>query len=57
MKSTDIKNVKYGVQTISKIKYSAQTIWEKIKYILSCFSNGYWINDKRWTNNDGWKNN
>lgn len=57
MKSTDIKNIKYGVQTISKIKYSTQTIWEKIKYILSCFSNGYWINDKRWTNNDGWKNN
>lgn len=57
MKSTNIKNIKYGVQTINKIKYSTKIIWEKIKSILSCFSNGYWINDKRWTNNEGWKNN
>lgn len=57
MKSTDIKNIKYGIQAIGKIKYGLQTIWEKIKSVLSCFSNGYWINDKRWTNDEGWKNN
>lgn len=54
MKSTDIKNIKYGIQAINKIMYGFNIVWESI---LSCFSNGYWINDKRWTNNEGWKNN
>ena len=27
--------------------------WEAVK---SCFGRGMWINDKPWSNNDGWRN-
>lgn len=56
MKSTNINNIRYGIQTISKIKYGLKTIWEVVSNILGCFTSGYWINNKRWTNHEGWKN-
>jgi hypothetical protein len=29
-------------------------VWQGIR---SCFSGGFWVNEKPWTNTDGWKNN
>lgn len=28
-------------------------VWQAIK---SCFGLGYWVNNKEWSNNDGYKN-
>ncbi len=33
---------------------NGKLIWQN--QIISCFSNGYWINNSPWTNNLGWKN-
>lgn len=31
----------------------ARLVWTAIK---SCFGAGFWVNDKPWLNNEGWKN-
>lgn len=34
--------------------YKGRTLlWEAVK---SCFGRGMWINDKPWSNTDGWRN-
>lgn len=47
-------SIRYGTRTIMSIYKGARVIWEGIK---SCFGKGFWINDKEWNNEDGWKNN
>lgn len=41
-------------KTISVVRYGAVLVWQAIR---SCFGKGYWVNDKPWRNEDGWKNN
>ncbi len=36
------------------VYYGAHLVWEKVQ---SCFGKGYWLNEKPWTNEIGWKNN
>lgn len=39
--------------TIQAVYQGLKLIWQ---YIRSCFGRGYWINDKQWSNTDGWAN-
>lgn len=47
--TTVIKSNKY----IASIYQGSRLVWQ---YIRSCFGRGYWINEKPWSNTDGWKN-
>jgi hypothetical protein len=47
---------RYGKQIIEVHKHidnEWRVVW---MYIQSCFGRGYWINDKPWSNTDGWIN-
>ena len=44
----------FGTQAIIAVYKGLSLVWTAIK---SCFGKGYWINDKPWSNIDGWKNN
>lgn len=46
--------VNAGKITIGHIKYGVLLVWEAI---MGCFTKGYWLNNKKWTNDRGWKNN
>ena len=43
-------------QRILAVHTQGQMIWpeEIINEILSCFSNGYWIDEYPWADNDTW---
>lgn len=30
-------------------------VWSKLKDLLSCYANGYWIDQYPWTDNTPWK--
>lgn len=30
-----------------------RSVWQ---FIRSCFGRGFWVNDKSWSNGDGWRN-
>lgn len=49
-----IEVVNYGKQAINKIYHGSRVVWESI---ASCFTKGFWLNNKPWTNTKGWKNN
>ena len=46
---TIIKSNKY----IAVVYQGSRLVWQ---YIRSCFGRGYWINEKPWSETDGWKN-
>ena len=46
--------VNAGRVAIDKIYSGALLVWEAA---LGCFTKGYWLNNKKWTNDRGWKNN
>ena len=50
----EITSVNYGSKAIATIYKGATLIWQAIR---SCFGKDFWINDKPWNNEDGWKNN
>ena len=52
-KNKNISQIYYGGRPIKAVYRGLRLIWQKI---LSCFSAGYWINDKNWDNESGWKN-
>jgi hypothetical protein len=39
--------------TIQTVYHAGYVIWQAIK---SCFGSGWWVNEKPWMNNEGWKN-
>lgn len=47
---------KYGKITWSLVRIykGASLFWEAIR---SCFGRGFWVNERQWSNEDGWKNN
>lgn len=50
-KFVDLVNA--GKISINKIMSGVHKAWEAA---LGCFTKGYWLNNKRWTNDRGWKN-
>lgn len=46
---TIIKTNRY----VAAVYQGSRLVWQ---YIRSCFGRGYWINEKPWSETDGWKN-
>lgn len=42
--------VNFGKTAIGQIKYGVILVWE---YIMGCFTKGFWLNNKKWTNDRG----
>ena len=54
----DITDVYNGSKTIIAVYKGLRLIWRKVVDIvdtLSCYFNGYWIDEYPWTDNTGWK--
>lgn len=47
------KGTSEGPKVVSAVYKGLYLLWQFIK---SCFGRGYWINDKMWSDQDGWKN-
>lgn len=43
-----------GKKVIAEIRRGAILVWQAVR---SCFGKGYWVDDKPYDNEDGWKNN
>ena len=41
-------------QPILAVHTQGQIIWPEEIILLSCFSNGYWIDEYPWSDNDTW---
>jgi len=48
-----VNSIYKGTRIITAVYKGARLLWQ---YIKSCFGRGYWINDKMWSDRDGWKN-
>lgn len=48
----EVVGVNIGTRAISAIYKGASVVWQ---YVRSCFGKGFWINEKPWLDNDGWK--
>ena len=42
-----------GAKAIEAVYLGAVLVWEAIS---SCFGSGYWIDNRPWSNTDGWRN-
>lgn len=42
---------------ILSVYTQGQLIWPEETIILSCYCNGYWIDENPWTDNTSWKDN
>lgn len=49
----EVSLVYYGEKAINTIMKGSRLVWQAIR---SCFGAGYWVNEKPWINNEGWKN-
>lgn len=49
----EVTDIRVGGKVIASVRKGVHLVWEAIR---SCFGKGFWINDKPWNNNDGWKN-
>lgn len=50
----NISGIYVSGKSIKAIYRGSLLLWEAVK---SCFGKGFWISDKPWLNDDGWKNN
>lgn len=49
----DVEGIHVGKKTIVAVYEGLHLVWEAI---TSCFGSGWWINDRPWKDDDGWKN-
>lgn len=52
-KEREITAIYRDGKTFTNVYFAERLVWQAIR---SCFGRGYWINEKPWINNDGWKN-
>lgn len=45
--------IKVGTKVVTKIYAGLKVVWQSI---LGCFTEGYWLDTKGWTNDQGWNN-
>ena len=50
----DITGVYSGSRDIIRVYSGLQLVWSKITEILSCYANGYWIDDYPWVDDNKW---
>ena len=48
-----IGSVAYGTKVIQAVYRGLKLVWQSVR---SCFGSGAWINEKPWSNDEGWKN-
>ena len=49
----EIISIFKGNKAISYVYKGSRLVWQAIR---SCFGAGYWVNEKPWINEEGWKN-
>lgn len=49
----EIAVIYHGKKVIAEIRRGAILVWQAVR---SCFGKGYWVDDKPYENEDGWKN-
>ena len=49
----NVTTIYKGRRHFAAVYQGAKLIWQ---YVRSCFGRGYWINDKAWSNDNGWAN-
>lgn len=52
-KNKEIVAIYHGKRAISEVSRGLIVVWQAIR---SCFSKGYWANEKGWINDESWKN-
>lgn len=50
----DVVNIYIGSKPLNSIYKKDKLVWGKTKEILSCFSNGYWIDAYPWVDSQVW---
>lgn len=50
----DISGVYSGSTDIHKVYKGLILVWSKITEILSCYSNGYWMDEYPWVDDNAW---
>ena len=53
MIGNNLNYVTLGDKIISVIYLGGKLVWSAIR---SCFGSGRWLNDRPWSNTEGWKN-
>lgn len=51
-----IGSIYYNGRAIKAVYAGQHLVWTKDSQILSCYANGYWIDEYPWTDNTPWKN-
>lgn len=49
-----ISDVYRGSRAIAAIYNGHRLVWTKIRQIISCYSNGYWIDEYPWVDEQCW---
>lgn len=52
----DIIGVYSGSKIIVRVYNGLKLVWSKVTEVLSCYANGYWMDNYPWTDNTPWNN-
>ena len=52
-KGKKISAIHHKNKVISAVYKGAKLVWQSIR---SCFGSGFWVNEKPWMNDEGWRN-
>lgn len=50
----DISGVYSGSKEIIAVYSGLKLVWQKFNTVLSCYYNGYWIDEYPWTDDTPW---
>jgi hypothetical protein len=50
----DIVGVYSGNRDIIRVYNGLKLVWSKITELLSCYANGYWMDENPWTDDTPW---
>lgn len=54
LNNKDIIDIHLGTRGIMSVYLGTKLVWNKQTKILSCFSNGYWIDEYPWVDTEIW---
>lgn len=49
-----ISGIYIGSRKIAAVYHGHRLVWSKIKGVISCYSNGYWIDEYPWVDDQVW---
>ena len=50
----NITGVYSGLKDVVAVYSGLKLVWSKVGSLLSCYSNGYWIDEYPWTDDTPW---